>query len=711
VADDKASPRGSVELSLGYYGAVRMHLEPVVLLSPEKKSQKVDAVQTTVTLKGTHKNVINKIPCHLSWVIATDRVNKTISHPRDTVVEPKGGNRYEVREVGAKKGETKDLEIDAFELGLAGKGTLNYRLKLDLPHTDPIPPEGNLAGVDSGITVELGADVFFTETSVPTAEGAAAAPPPAPKTKLEDMLVGKPYTVTAKLAEGWHACKDCKAKLHLATYLGEDLHEIPGTAHELEWKTASDAQGSDHDGLWVYQSPTPWRVGTREVDAQTSVLTYHAASPAGNQHPVGWCLTFSRPDPADSKKEQTLTLPVQPAGGFPHPTLTELTLALVEPQVPSEQPQPSSEPQEGGQTETGAQGSTQEAPKELLLSGTFAGFDPSYRFQVTVELLGKFSSAPPDDGPDKHPFRFDVLAPYHELLTRIFLLRPDAGLMASQVHAVPRITRSAEVDEKGRFLVALLAPDEVALSGLRGFEDLALFATVQFPTSVTGSQAAVVFESVASSGFVAMRDGKLVYPFLGLEVCSNLMSLTGRAGWLTPDYDSIDVLTLAACIWTEARDNDDEAIRKREMRHVGGVIMNRFNADQKFSKTTSILKVVLQPRQFSYFNDDSDLKRALQTGSPEAVERWAANLGKGVDHDRFEDECKEIAKDLFSHPAANPWDGDPEVQHYLSPVSLKDVPKWATDFTPNPKATKVPVKGISDDRFRFFRGILREKTK
>jgi hypothetical protein len=138
------------------------------------------------------------------------------------------------------------------------------------------------------------------------------------------------------------------------------------------------------------------------------------------------------------------------------------------------------------------------------------------------------------------------------------------------------------------------------------------------------------------------------------------------------------------------------------MRHVGGVIYNRFLHDH-----TSILKVVLQKKQFSFFNDDSTIKSALLSGRPEEVEKWAFDLPGGAngDKERFE-ECRGVAGELTRNPASNPFVNDPEVQHYLSPSAMKSkFPDWAT------KDKQFNVPGIADGRFRWYRGVKRGSSK
>ena len=656
MAENDGTDTTHIQLELGYYGALRLHLEPVVEFVPERKAQVVEhATATKLTLEGTHKNVVNAIPCQLTWVIETDRVRKTVDHPRKTVVEPSGA-RVKVREW--VNDSARDLQVDAFELGLVGDGQLGYKLKLDLLGAVTIERSPQ----ESGIEVKLAANVSFTPVPPPDSDGTASpTPPPQASSTPSGMLVGKPYKVTAQLADGWNGCH---ATLHLASY-AHDL-DVKGTAQEIgPWKVGEGESGIQ------------WRVGMRQVPPDGYLLTYHSEYPEGHKHRVGWVLTLSRPDPANAKKQQTLALPVQMVGEFAHPSLTELSLDFVASETP--------------------EGASCDGSADIVLTAAFSGFNPSCVFPVEAELYGRFSSAPPDGKPH---LRYDVMVPFHELPTSVMLLRPDAALEPAKVLGVPTAVCHGRV-EGGRLEAVLLRAQDLKRSGLSGPSDLELFGAVRFSPSVTGSPTSVTFQRVADfspgdgdAGFAPMRDGKLVVPAVGLAVCSNLLSLTGATGRLEgPGYDSIDVMALAACIWTETHDANTTDL---EIRCVGGVICNRYQNDD-----TSILKVVLQPYQFSYFNDDSPLKSALQSANPARVERWASDL-QPAEKAVFE-RAREIAQELLDDPGKNPFDAS--VQHFLSPRSMKGgLPSWAT----GDKA--VEVAGIPDDRFRFYRGVSRPSS-
>lgn len=158
--------------------------------------------------------------------------------------------------------------------------------------------------------------------------------------------------------------------------------------------------------------------------------------------------------------------------------------------------------------------------------------------------------------------------------------------------------------------------------------------------------------------------------------------------------DSIEIMALALAIWTEARDNSTDTIRREEMIRVGGAILNRTTTNYRDQST--VLGAVLDPFQYSHFNDSTNPERvALES---EDVQRVLNLMGNS---DRW-DEALEIARGLASGTIANPW-SDNTVRHYYSPRSM-DPPGSAPDWVIPSQEVDVPK--IPDERFRWYRGIL-----
>lgn len=136
-----------------------------------------------------------------------------------------------------------------------------------------------------------------------------------------------------------------------------------------------------------------------------------------------------------------------------------------------------------------------------------------------------------------------------------------------------------------------------------------------------------------------------------------------------------------------------ESNRPHEWPAIAWVVRNRV-ASRRFPSTVE--KVVLQPSQFSRFND---WRHELAEGGPAAV--WDAachwSTVQGLDHLRHLAEI-EATEVLDMPPGSGPF--GQKVLHYYSPRSMRpphSVPGWWwTEIV-----REVPVPGIDPDRFRF----------
>ncbi len=144
-------------------------------------------------------------------------------------------------------------------------------------------------------------------------------------------------------------------------------------------------------------------------------------------------------------------------------------------------------------------------------------------------------------------------------------------------------------------------------------------------------------------------------------------------------HEQEDVLWLARCVLSESN-------RADEQRYVAWVVRNRVETGYR---GTSYREVVLEPYQFSAFNEPSERRRYL-TGLGENTrgdKAWRSVLG--------------IALDVYAAPASErPF--SIETRHFYSPVSMpgKSTPRWAKGRAPVALATH-----IDDDRFRFYENV------
>lgn len=277
---------------------------------------------------------------------------------------------------------------------------------------------------------------------------------------------------------------------------------------------------------------------------------------------------------------------------------------------------------------------------------------------------------------------------------------PDMLVTYAVKHGVMTFTAPSALDDLGGCFAVLSLPG-VAGSG---------FGDARIPiTCVLDCMAGEQYRAFEEA--LPGKSGRLLDPGRNPPTASGVASKEASPFLKLDSYESDDLetLALAMCIWTEARDNPDDAAREREMRHVGGVIANRVRT--KYWKKETFVAVVLEPAQFSHFNGTNPEKTALSTNDVTKVRAWTDTL-KGVDRSRFA-ECAEVARDLRKDPAQNPFAADEYVRHYYSPRSMVPagaVPAWAKSLKPGETCMKgggeVAVPAIDKERFRWYRGIF-----
>ncbi len=150
---------------------------------------------------------------------------------------------------------------------------------------------------------------------------------------------------------------------------------------------------------------------------------------------------------------------------------------------------------------------------------------------------------------------------------------------------------------------------------------------------------------------------------------------------LRPDQIDGETLWLARCIYSETKD-------VREMELVAWVVRNR--VETKYRAKRTYRDVILDPVQFSAFNDTSRVKMFYSTLPPHAQ------------HPNWQEALK-IAHTIKNAPASlrpfSIW-----TRHFYSEQSMKDRrhPVWSLGSEP---VQVRPQFEIDTLRFRFFEGI------
>ncbi len=146
-----------------------------------------------------------------------------------------------------------------------------------------------------------------------------------------------------------------------------------------------------------------------------------------------------------------------------------------------------------------------------------------------------------------------------------------------------------------------------------------------------------------------------------------------------PPMDQDEVLWLARCIYSESD-------RPEEQRLVAWVVRNR---KETAFRGDTYREVVLEPKQFSAFNDPSPRRTyILGLDARDAGTAWQKALA--------------IALEVYEAPASHrPF--PITVRHFYSPVSMNQgaPPDWARQVPP----LDARSLNVDPERFRFFDGI------
>jgi Cell Wall Hydrolase len=633
----------SYKIPLGFQATLRVKMLPSIVLRPQPLSSSVviDALAQELPLELSCDNVRSAVACSLTWLFLRDGTETAeplrITHPSLVFLVASGVGRLENVRLALKAdgdGRT-PLKVDVMALGLYGTGKLGYELT-------PLWPEATtvtLTPASSNLRVEMEARLELLDL-VNRSLGSTS-----------DFLIGRQYRVRAKFAPAF-----------LNQYVQLKIREIEsegGLPQIIEFQVGNP--------MWVSQLVAGFNNGQFD----------YRSTESGSDAKLRYVYSFrflkknARGDLEINKNAAAVA--EQPLFTLPKPQLAAFSAS-------SELP-------------AGA-----DPIRRIEFQGKFdkmentswdaEGRDLGFTFHVNVTVFARYFdepavSKPPTIRPLGKPVTVPVKRGSFSGYVTMDILDPEEW----------KRLEAQENSDLSFFLVLSLH----ASNGTRAVKK----------KGTTGEPQPLVFFEIADydgnpqhHGMPAIERDKLTFKYWGTGVCSNLVGVHDQIAEFQGEAidNEMEALALAMCIWTEANDNRDPAARALEMRHVGGVIINR--RDSRYRDNTSILAVVLDPGQFSHFETTNPEKQALMSSSPAQVWQWSARLGAG--RTRFE-ECVAIARELLDQPERNPWHDRQTVRHYYSPRSMRppdSKPAWYD------ASKEELVSNIDNGRFRWFRNIL-----
>lgn len=677
-------------VDLGYHGAVRFRVAPVVELEPSTEPITIDTLRVSpFTLKGTVRNLKEAVGCRLKWkvlasIAATQQATeRLVDHPRPTVLVP-SGTTYEIKEQGANG--PVPLVVDAFELDLIGTGRLGYTLELQMIDQRPL----SVPSATSNIEINLPVTVSFrpeapkppiepTDREAKTADNAVptddleqwarevlAGSPPTPQTQSVDAPLKVGGLVSFEVVSG-QGFVGHPLTLEIAEYAA-DAHEVPkeveGTRSTFTWTPTGP-------GKETFQ----WRVGMVRRGGN------HVLAPslvdAGTRF-FRWTVSASRSSPSTAAPAATASSvpdanvvtssPVQFCTAE-HPHLAELSL--------SER----------------AASSTDDSLSDAVVSARFENLDPSIEFDMELELMVKTEKPSPR-------------------MVQLSKLLSELG-------------RTDEVRSSARVRMGALYQPAMRLSDcretLKSYDpQLGLFGVISFGPAAVSTHANCVFNAVAGyapnlesapdkAGFAPFRSGWLTRPEVASGVCTKLMTLEG-----TPE-DLAGSMAIPQPLWQEYRVFlaivVGEALSSTEIswRGVAHTMLNRRNSQlPDWTDWTTIEKVATARSQFDSYGGDL-YRQAMAYFERKYVKKDAV--------DRTETE-KKIARmedvliplfmaGLGEQPEAgcgphNGWG----VNFFFSPIAQankgRSPPSWSKLYDDLTGNFSPPGGGLNRD-FRFYR--------
>jgi len=676
-------------VDLGYYGAVRFRVAPLVELEPDTTPITIDSVRINAfTLTGTVRNLKETVGCKLEWKVSTSvseserATERTVAHPRPTVLVPSGAT-YEIKEQGANG--PVPLVVDAFELDLIGTGRLGYTLELQMIGQAPKSVASKTSGIEVNLpvtvttwmpsapalpTVPSGRESNTSDSEVAADDVVALAarafadgsPPPQNQGAKEPVVVGGLVSFDVVPCQGFVGHP---LRLDIAEFV-DDSHEMEGTRtsflwtpsgmgkETFKWRIGMLSRGEAH-----ILAPSTVEAGSRAF--RWTVTAFRSAPPPGAAGEAPGSVTET--DVVTSSSVEFCTAE--------HPRLAQLSL--------SER----------------AASTTDGSLSELVVSATFENLDHSLEFDMDLELMVKSEKV-------------------NQGFVQLSKLLSDLGR-----------NDDLKLKTSARVKMAALNQAAILISGcretLRAFDpELGLFAAISFGSAAVSTQGNCVFNSVASytpnlesapnaAGFAPFRAGWLTRPEVGIAVCTKLRKLDGEP------VDLAGSTSVPQPLWSEYRVflaivvGEAGGTSEVSWRGVAHTMLNRKNAPfPDWATFTSIEKVASAKSQFNAY-EGANFRAAMAYFERKYVKKDVV--------DRTADERKYARMEDVLIPVFMAGVGErPEtgvgphngwgVNYFFSPKLLaqehKSPPTWAKDYEDVTGRFSPPGGGVNPD-FRFFR--------
>ena len=233
-------------LGLGTHAVLKLCADPAVRLAPDCLARDCPATSInqykidSIVLGGECKNLEKEVPCRLEWRVVSDAFpEKAVAHPRKTVLVV-NGSRYEVKEKENESSQAKSLRWSAFELGVVGKGTLGYSIRLELLGNQLLEVEPSQSRISFDLPAAI--ELIVTEESGGVSDRVVVE-----RDASHPLGMGRRTKLRPNFSDGFRECK-----FHVkVSEVRPDGSSIEDTEQTLEWVRGADAP-----------PPVPWLVGS-----------------------------------------------------------------------------------------------------------------------------------------------------------------------------------------------------------------------------------------------------------------------------------------------------------------------------------------------------------------------------------------------------------------------------------------------------------------
>lgn len=489
--------------ALGPYALLQLKAEPLLELTPKPVSQVIDRLsRVALDVTGTCNNLAQPMSCRLTWMLEetlageagdASRPHPVPCHIKPAIVDGKPG--FVVQEV-ASDGTEGPVSLSPFDLNLCGEGKLGYSLRV-----------GDLTEQ----LVELSPERSGFRVALPV--------------RLKPLPSGLEMGALVQLSVDCASCfKACALDARIAD---ERALDITALQVHRSWTADELASGAKKG----------WYVGAADESLGHGAMPHFIYAGSAATHTFVCVMTVEEPLPPGSKsKPRTITLRAQPLVSVTHPALKELKLSL--------------------------DGSS------LVLSGEFSGFGDG----ASLSLIASVYVLLTEKSPGYSTYK-DVPQPLWSYATNPVVwrdMRRVCGLdytiegafnLAMSVSPSSSITLSEGQFEAPLFDLGVLG---FVLLDLLEKHGVAVFATLGFPaggSGSTGGSVRPVFANMANYGeaiggvpaqakfeypieaailglargperFAPFAWGGFAWKAIATDVCSNLVSLSGRVAQL-----------------------------------------------------------------------------------------------------------------------------------------------------------------------------------